>query len=80
MKSVKNKPEIEAKAKTAWEKVCLARMADRPKTLDYINKIFTDFVELHGDRSFGDDKSIIEYCSGYSDWRTKRKKCKRKYG
>ena len=45
--------------KTAWEKVCLARMSERPKALDYINKIFTDFVELHGDRNFGDDKSIV---------------------
>lgn len=54
-----NEERTDAKAKTAWEKVCLARMADRPKALDYINKIFTDFVELHGDRNFGDDKSII---------------------
>lgn len=45
--------------KTAWEKVCLARMSERPKALDYINKIFTDFAELHGDRNFGDDKSIV---------------------
>lgn len=45
--------------KTAWEKVCLARMSERPKALDYIHKIFSDFVELHGDRNFGDDKSIV---------------------
>jgi len=48
-----------SKNKNAWEKVCLSRLADRPKTLDYINEIFTDFIELHGDRNFGDDKSII---------------------
>ena len=45
--------------KCAWEKVCLARMAERSKTMEYINEIFTDFIELHGDRCFGDDKSII---------------------
>lgn len=45
--------------KSAWDRVCLARMAERPKALDYINEIFTDFVELHGDRYFGDDKSIV---------------------
>ena len=44
---------------SAWEKVSLARMAERPKSLDYINEIFTDFIELHGDRNFGDDKSIV---------------------
>lgn len=44
---------------TASERVSLARMAERPKALDYINEIFTDFMELHGDRNFGDDKSII---------------------
>jgi acetyl-CoA carboxylase carboxyl transferase subunit alpha len=37
----------------------IARMADRPTALDYINRIFTSFIELHGDRSFGDDKSIV---------------------
>lgn len=44
---------------TPWERVVLARKADRPKALDYINLIFTDFMELHGDRLFADDKSII---------------------
>lgn len=47
------------KTKSAWERVTLARKAERPKSLDYINNIFTNFIELHGDRSFGDDKSII---------------------
>ena len=45
--------------KTAWDRVCIARMPERPKAMDYINEIFTDFIELHGDRNFGDDKSII---------------------
>lgn len=44
---------------SAWERVGLARMAERPKALDYINEIFTDFIELHGDRNFKDDKAIV---------------------
>ena len=44
---------------TAWDRVCLARIAERPKSLDYINSIFDDFMELHGDRLYGDDKSIV---------------------
>ena len=44
---------------TAWDKVTLARQLDRPKALDYINSLFEDFIELHGDRNFGDDKSIV---------------------
>ena len=43
----------------AWERVKLARHPDRPYTLDYINLIFTDFTEIHGDRRFGDDSAII---------------------
>lgn len=44
---------------TAMEKVQLARKSDRPKSLDYINLIFDSFIELHGDRCFSDDKSIV---------------------
>ena len=44
---------------SAWDRVNIARKAERPKSLDYINNIFTNFIELHGDRNFGDDKSII---------------------
>lgn len=44
---------------SAWERVQLARHPKRPHTSDYINNLFTDFVELHGDRRFGDDKAII---------------------
>ena len=43
----------------AWDRVQLARMLERPKSLDYINEIFDDFIELHGDRNFADDRSII---------------------
>ncbi len=45
--------------KTAWDRVIIARKTERPKALDYINQIFTDFVELHGDRLYGDDKAIV---------------------
>ena len=44
---------------TAWDKVLLARDSKRPRTLDYIENIFDEFIELHGDRLFGDDKSIV---------------------
>jgi acetyl-CoA carboxylase carboxyl transferase subunit alpha len=44
---------------TPWQVAQLARHPQRPYTLDYINDIFTDFHELHGDRSFADDMSII---------------------
>ncbi len=44
---------------TAWQKVQLARHPHRPYTLDYINMLMTDFIELHGDRAFADDKAII---------------------
>lgn len=50
---------IKEKKLTAWDRVELARKADRPKALDYINTIFDDFIELHGDRNFADDKAII---------------------
>ena len=44
---------------TSWQKVQLSRHPDRPYTLSYIERICTDFVELHGDRSFKDDKAIV---------------------
>lgn len=44
---------------TRWQKVQLARHPDRPYTLDYIPMMTTDFVELHGDRNFRDDKAIV---------------------
>jgi acetyl-CoA carboxylase carboxyl transferase subunit alpha len=43
---------------TAWQRVQIARHPARPFTLDYINGAFTDFVELHGDRLFGDDRAM----------------------
>lgn len=47
------------KVKTAWEKVEIARNPKRKTALDYIEEIFDDFIELHGDRNFKDDKSIV---------------------
>ena len=44
---------------TRWQRVQLARHPDRPYSLDYIKLMAEDFVELHGDRLFGDDKAII---------------------
>jgi acetyl-CoA carboxylase carboxyl transferase subunit alpha len=43
----------------AWKRVQLARHPKRPHSLDYIDRLFTDFQELHGDRSFADDPAII---------------------
>ena len=44
---------------TAWDRVVMARDANRPTALDYIENIFDEFIELHGDRQFADDKSIV---------------------
>ena len=44
---------------TRWQKVQMARHPERPYTLDYIENMTTDFIELHGDRHFKDDKAIV---------------------
>lgn len=44
---------------TAWDKVSIARLVERPTALDYINRIFDSFMELHGDRYYGDDSAIV---------------------
>lgn len=44
---------------TPWQRVQLSRHPDRPYTLKYIDKMCTDFVELHGDRNFKDDKAMV---------------------
>lgn len=46
-------------ALSPWQKVQVARHPDRPKFLQYLNKIFDDFIPLSGDRSFADDQSIV---------------------
>ena len=57
-KILEKKQEI-TKGLTSWQKVQLSRHPDRPYTLSYIEKICTDFVEMHGDRNFKDDKAIV---------------------
>src|ERR1700729_1897507 len=49
---------------TAWEKTELARHAQRPQSLDYIERVFTDFSEIHGDRSHRDPEAADE-CTPY---------------
>lgn len=44
---------------SGWQKVQISRHPERPYTLDYINAITKNFVELHGDRNFGDDKAMV---------------------
>jgi len=44
---------------TPWQRVLVARHPERPYLLDYVERLFTDFVELHGDRRFGDDGAIV---------------------
>jgi acetyl-CoA carboxylase carboxyl transferase subunit alpha len=44
---------------TPWQRVQVARHPSRPTTLDYVDHLFTDFVELHGDRRFADDHAIV---------------------
>ena len=46
-------------AQTAWQKTELARHPQRPQSLDYIERVFTDFSEIHGDRGFGNDPAIV---------------------
>ncbi|MGH7864556.1 MAG: acetyl-CoA carboxylase carboxyltransferase subunit alpha [Candidatus Binataceae bacterium] len=52
-------PAAERTELTAIERVKLARNPQRPQTTDYIERLFTDFIEIHGDRRFGDDGAIV---------------------
>jgi acetyl-CoA carboxylase carboxyl transferase subunit alpha len=63
---IENKPAVESVAsaispetRTAFERVQLARHPDRPHTLDFIERLFEEFVELHGDRRYADDHAIV---------------------
>ncbi|HVG20438.1 MAG TPA: acetyl-CoA carboxylase carboxyltransferase subunit alpha [Blastocatellia bacterium] len=74
----------------AWERVKLARHANRPYTLDYIEMMFPDFQEIHGDRRFGDDSAIVagfarfhdEPCAvvGHQKGRTTKQRQQRNFG
>jgi len=55
-KKIQSSKDIVSKV---WKNVELARHSDRPRTLDFIEMIFDDFVELHGDRYFGDDLAMV---------------------
>ncbi len=55
---------------TTWQRVQLSRHPNRPYTLDYLEQLFPDFVELHGDRVFGDDGALI---GGTATWNLKGK-------
>ena len=50
---------VDSRSPSAWERVQLARHPQRPYTLDYLQLAFGDFVELHGDRLYGDDHAIV---------------------
>ena len=73
-----------------WEKVLLSRHPDRPYFRDHLDRIFEDFVELHGDRAFGDDPAIVAGFArldgdpvaviGHQKGRTTKQKVHRNFG
>jgi acetyl-CoA carboxylase carboxyl transferase subunit alpha len=52
---------------TPWQKVQLSRHPNRPYTLDYVERMMSDFVELHGDRRFGDDPAMVAGLARFRD-------------
>lgn len=56
---LEEKIRSQSKAEAVWKQVELARHPERPYAMDYITRIFDNFIELHGDRAFGDDPAII---------------------
>jgi acetyl-CoA carboxylase carboxyl transferase subunit alpha len=66
MKLAQLEHELYAKL-TPWQRTQLARHPQRPSTLDYIGEIFRDFLEFHGDRSFGDDRAIVGGFARFND-------------
>ena len=75
---------------TPWQKVLLSRHPGRPYTLDYLDRLVTSFIELHGDRSFGDDPAIVGgmgelegaavVCLGHQKGRTTKENVNRNFG
>jgi acyl-CoA carboxylase subunit beta len=57
--AIDDSSERKPRTRTAWEVVAIARQPDRPTALDYIHRLFADFVELHGDRMLGDDPAVV---------------------
>jgi len=56
---LEGKVRSQSKAEGVWRQVELARHPERPYSMDYIERIFDDFIELHGDRAFADDPAIV---------------------
>src|SRR5271170_7833689 len=54
---------------TAWQTILVARHPERPHSVDYLDLIFEDFVELHGDRAIGDDRAIRTGFARLGDYR-----------
>src|SRR5215208_4409503 len=52
---------------TPWQRVLVARHPNRPTVLDYVNRLFTDFTEISGDRRFADDHAIVTGFACYKD-------------
>jgi acetyl-CoA carboxylase carboxyl transferase subunit alpha len=52
---------------TPWQRVLVARHANRPSVLDYVNRLFTEFTEISGDRRFADDHAIVAGFARYKD-------------
>ncbi len=75
---------------TPWQRALVARHPKRPYTLDYIHLLFTDFVEIHGDRKYADDPAIVAGFAtyrglpvaviGHQKGRDTREKVKRNFG
>jgi acetyl-CoA carboxylase carboxyl transferase subunit alpha len=59
LEQIEAKIRASSRAETTWKRVELARHPDRPYAMDYILRIFDSFIELHGDRCFGDDPALI---------------------
>lgn len=65
---VKRLMMIASERLTPWDRVYIARHKDRPKAYDYIKQLFPDFIELHGDRFYGDDNAIVTGLANFHDF------------
>ena len=59
MSRLEEKVRSQSRAESVWRQVELARNPERPYSMDYISRIFDNFIELHGDRAFADDPAIV---------------------
>jgi acetyl-CoA carboxylase carboxyl transferase subunit alpha len=68
MRAMKNSGKTETlDGKSAFDRVLLARHADRPYTLDFVERLFKGFIELHGDRRYSDDPAIVSGIAEYHE-------------